>query len=74
MAKRVTNVFVDVTLAGEAECIAQHQKHFPGNVIARWSILGVTYVKVPYQGAETLRAGMTREQFDLIRLDRAVPI
>ena len=60
----VENVFVDVTGLDARTLIAQHQKLFPRNVIARWEIDGRTYLKVPYLPAETKVSGMTREEFE----------
>lgn len=66
--KAVENVFIDVT--GNQTLLrslaAQHQKHFPGSVIARWEINGATYVKVPYMGAESRPVGLTRLQFEAL--------
>lgn len=64
MARIVENVFVDVTSADERPLLAQHQKHFRGNVIARWTVAARTYVKVPYLPSEATRAaGETVTQF-----------
>lgn len=66
MAKLVENVFVDVTGIDARSLIAQHQKHFRGNVIARWVIDGRTYVKVPYISGEIKTAGLSAEEFKKI--------
>jgi hypothetical protein len=57
MALIVENAFVNITLAGEATMVAQHQSKFPGNVIARWTILGQTWVKVPFTPGDTKPLG-----------------
>lgn len=68
MAKPVDNVFVDVTTATvktKNAYIAQHQKHFPRNVIAEWTFsTGKRYFKVPYAAGETKPAGMTKTTFE----------
>lgn len=66
MARAVENVFVDVTGLDERPFIAQHQKHFRGNVIARWEIAGRRYLKVPYSAGERKTDGLSREQFELL--------
>lgn len=67
MAKLVENIFVDVTGLDEKPYIAQHQKLFPGNVIARFEIDGRTYLKVPYLPSERTRAaGLSLQQFSAV--------
>lgn len=66
MAKAVENVFVDVTLLDERPYVAQHQKLFPGNVIARFEIGKSVYLKVPYLPTEQRCIGLTREAFETL--------
>ena len=66
MARTVENVFVNVMLRNESEFVAQHQKLFPKNMIARWSIDGIVYIKVPYAATELKPVGLTREQFKVV--------